>query len=110
VNDTVAGRKVVLLYLSGVASPLDTAVTAAGADIGQATLSDPVVNGRALTFVGGPGKTFTDVETGSTWLVSGIATAGRMAGTHLKPLDHEVTYWFIWSVFRPDTEVRRPTP
>ena len=109
VNDSVAGRRVVLLYLGGVASPLDTPATAAGTDIGQAVLYDPVVDGRTLTFVGGAGKTFTDTETGSTWLVSGIAIAGRLAGKHLTPLDHEVTYWFIWSVFRPETEVRKPS-
>lgn len=110
VNDTIAGRRVVLLYLGGVASPLDTPTTASGTDIGQAVLYDPVVEGRALTFVDGAAKTFTDRETGSTWLVSGIAIAGPLVGRHLTALEHEVTYWFIWSVFRPETEVRRPPP
>ena len=109
VNDTIGKRPVVLLYLAGAASPLDTSATAAGADVGQAVLYDPVVEGRTLTFVGGRAKTFTDRETGSTWLVGGLAVAGPLAGKLLVPLDHEVTYWFIWSVFRPDSEVRRPS-
>jgi hypothetical protein len=107
VNDSVGGRRVVLLYLGGVTSPLDTRATASGTDVGQAVLFDPVLEGRALTFVGGSGKAFTDRETGSTWLVSGMAIAGQLAGRHLMALEHDVTYRFIWSVFRPETEQRR---
>ncbi len=35
------------------------------------------------------------------------AIAGPLRGSQLTVLDHEVTHWFIWSVFRPDTQVRR---
>lgn len=111
VNDTIAGRRVVLLYLSGVASPLDRRQTGEGVDVGQAALFDPVVDGRALTFRGGGtirAPTFSDVETGSTWLVSGVAVEGPLKGRRLAMLDHTVTFWFIWAVFQPDTEVRRP--
>jgi len=96
----------VLLYLRGVASPLDTAATALGGDIGQAVLYDPTVDGRTLTFDAGKDRTFTDRETQTAWSVSGVAIAGALAGRYLRPLDHEVTFWFIWSVFRPETEVR----
>jgi len=105
-NDRIAGRPTVLLYLRGVASPLDTAATALGGDIGQAVLYDPTVDGRTLTFDAGKDRTFTDRETQTAWSVSGIAIAGALAGRYLRPLDHEVTFWFIWSVFRPETEVR----
>ena len=104
-NDTVAGHRLVLLYLSGVASPLDTSLTSEGADVGQAIFYDAVVDGRALSFRAS-GRAFIDEQTGSTWSVTGVATAGSLKGRHLAMLDHEFTYWFIWSVFRPDTELR----
>jgi hypothetical protein len=107
VNDTVGGRRVVLFFDRGVASPLDSARTASGADVGQAVLFDPSIDGRPLTFVV-DADAFADRETGSRWLVSGVATAGPLAGKRLRPLDHEVTFWFIWSVFRPETVIRRP--
>ena len=106
-NDSVGGRRIVLLYLGGVASPLDTPSTSAGADIGQAIIYDATVDGRTLTFRPS-GRAFTDDETGSRWSVSGIATAGPLQGTRLTLLEHEFTFWFIWSVYRPDTEVRSP--
>jgi hypothetical protein len=107
VNDLIGGQQVVLLYRGGVASPLDTRATAEGSDVGQASFFDRTVGGRILTFRGGSGKTFSDVETGSEWTVTGASIAGPLRGSQLTALEHEVTYWFIWSVFRPDTQVRR---
>jgi hypothetical protein len=106
INDAVAGRRIVLLYATGLASPLDKPTTAAGADVGQAALYEPIVDGRPLTLDAAADGRFVDRETGSRWLVSGVAIAGPLAGRRLGRLDHEVTYWFIWSVFRPETEVR----
>jgi hypothetical protein len=106
VNDAIGGRRVVLLYAIGLSSPLDKPATAAGVDVGQAALYDPSVDGRTLTFESGPEGRFLDRETRSTWLVSGVAIAGPLGGRRLARLEHEVTYWFIWSVFRPETEVR----
>ncbi len=109
INDTVGGRRVVLLFATGVASPLDQERITDGVEIGQAAIFDPTVDGRALTFKGGrKDRTFIDDQTGSSWSPSGLAIAGPLAGSRLAPLDHEVTFWFIWAVFRPDTEVRRP--
>ncbi|TMG45317.1 MAG: DUF3179 domain-containing protein [Chloroflexi bacterium] len=105
INDTVGGRQVVLLYGPGVASPLDRPVTSAGDDVGQAVLYDPVVDGRALTFRA-DGSHFVDDQTGSRWAVSGVAVAGPLAGRRLTLLAHEVTFWFIWAVFHPETEIR----
>ena len=106
-NDVVGGRAVVLLFAPGVASPLDRDATASGIDIGQAALFDASVDGRTLTFEAA-GRAFRDRDTGSSWTVAGVATAGPLAGRRLAPVDHEVTYWFAWSVFRPETEIRRP--
>lgn len=107
IDTTLGGRAVALLYLGGVASPLDTPATSQGADTGQAILYDRTVDGRTLT-LRPAGRMFTDLETGSTWSVAGVATAGPLAGRRLRMLPHEFTFWFVWSTFRPDTQVRRP--
>ena len=107
VNTIVGDRAIVLLFAPGVASPLDRDQTAAGFDIGQATMFDAAVDGRTLTFRPA-GRDFKDAETGTAWTVAGLAVAGPLAGRRLTAVSHEVTFWFIWSVFRPDTEVRRP--
>ena len=107
INETLGGRRAVLLFAPGVASPLDREVTATGADVGQAAFYEPTVDGRPLSFRPA-GSAFTDEQTASTWTIAGLAVGGPLAGKRLAPLEHEVTYWFIWSVFRPETEVRRP--
>ncbi len=106
-NDTIGGVRAVLLFAPGVASPLDRETIAAGIDIGQAALFDATVDGHPLTFRAS-GTTFVDDVTSSIWTIAGLATSGPLNGTRLRPLDHEVTYWFIWSVFRPETEIREP--
>lgn len=105
-NDMLAGRAVVLFYRGGLASPLDAPLTSEGADVGQAIFYDATVDGRPLTFRASS-RAFTDEQTGSVWSLTGFATAGPLQGKRLTMLDHEHTYWFIWSAFRPDTEVRR---
>ena len=107
VNETIGGRRVVLLFAPGVASPLDRESIASGADIGQAAIFDATVDCRALTFRA-VGRGFIDDQTGSTWTIAGVAIAGPLGRRRLTPVPHEVTYWFIWSVFRPETEVRKP--
>ncbi|MEK7863192.1 MAG: DUF3179 domain-containing protein, partial [Chloroflexota bacterium] len=64
-NETIAGRRVVLLFSPGVASPLDRASIADGADVGQAAIFDATVDGTLLTFHVA-GRAFRDAATGST--------------------------------------------
>jgi len=54
------------------------------------------------TFVGG-GERFSDGETGSSWLITGEAVSGPLAGTTLDRLPHLDTFWFAWATYRPDT-------
>lgn len=108
-HDAIGGRPVVLFYLGGVASALDTRETADGADFGQVGLFDRRVDGRALTFRG-DGRVFVDAETGTRWSVLGLGMDGPLKGRRLERLAHETTFWFAWAAFRPDTEVRVPKP
>ena len=108
-NDQSGGKRFVLFYLGGVASPLDRAATAEGNDMGQSAFFDPTVDGRLLTFRGGARrKTFLDDETGSEWTITGLAVGGPLKGRQLVRLPSDTTFWFVWAAFRPDTEVRVP--
>jgi hypothetical protein len=107
VNDTVAGRAIVVMFDPGVTSALDQGSIAASRDVGTAGVFERAARGRTLTFAGTAGQ-ITDVQTGSVWTVLGTAVAGPLAGTHLAQVQSDEPFWFAWAVFRPGTRVYRP--
>jgi len=65
----------------------------------------PLTEGERLTFEVTDGK-ITDLETGSTWETSGIASAGPLAGRSLEPVaEAYVAFWFAWAAFHDDTTI-----
>ncbi len=101
---TVAGQDLTVWWLPGTVSALDEGAIVDGDDIGATGVFVPIVDGNALTFT--PlGDGFTDEQTGSTWNLLGMATAGPLAGRQLETVEHVDTFWFAWSAFRPDTAV-----
>ena len=46
-----------------------------------------------------------DTETGSIWNFQGCATAGKLAGKCLEPMDAAKDYWFDWMNHHPSTLV-----
>ena len=104
---TVAGQPVVVFWVPGTASALDTSAIDEGHDIGATGVFRPEAGGRTLTFErkGGGGAPINDRETGSTWSVSGLATAGQLAGTRLTPVTHGDHFWFAWAAFAPETTI-----
>src|SRR3546814_12418300 len=64
------------------------------------------VDGRTLTFeVAGEG-TLRDAETGSTCSITGLATAGELAGRQLEAVPHyNKIFWYVWSDFNPGTPI-----
>jgi hypothetical protein len=106
VNDTLGGRPIAVLHQGGVASALDAAVIPASRDVGAAGVFERVVNGRALTLRAETDRV-VDVETSSTWDISGRATGGPLAGQRMKPLVHDTRFWFVAAVARPDLRLWR---
>ncbi len=102
-----APEPVVVFWAPGTASALGAATIDAGRDIGATGVFVPIANGQRLTFsrTGGRDGAITDAETGSTWSVTGQATAGPLAGSRLEPIVHGNHFWFSWVVFQPDTEI-----
>ena len=109
VADTLGGVPLVVLHAPGAATALGAKRIAEGREVGTTGVFRPEVerDGRvlALSFRPGPGGAFTDDQTGSTWAVTGEATAGPLAGARLAPLRHHDTFAFAWFAFRPETTV-----
>ncbi len=108
VNDHIAGKPAVVFFDPKVASPLDAPEVSLGRDVGTAAVFDRVIGGRTLSFEPeeSPG-TFRDRETGSTWDISGRATAGRLEGERLKQIRSDDQFWFALAAFFPRVEIRR---
>ena len=48
----------------------------------------------------------SDVETGSSWNLVGMAIDGELEGTQLEAVIHANHFWFSWAVFKPETQIR----
>ncbi len=107
VNDAVAGKEVVVLFEKGVASALDQSSIGDSRDIGTAAVFARALSGQVLTFKRGAGG-ITDAQTGSTWNILGMATAGSLKGKRLTQVISGNHFWFAWAVFKPQTRVYRP--
>ena len=100
VNDTLAGRPILVVWSAGTATALDSSSVAGGRDIGSARAFLRRVAGRTLTFAAAPDGV-RDRETGSHWTFDGRATSGPLAGRRLDPLVTRDVFWFAWATFRP---------
>jgi hypothetical protein len=107
VNADFEGRAFAVFWAPGAASALDERRIARGRDVGQSVVFDRRAGGRTLAFEPAEGG-FRDRETGSTWNLAGLATAGPLADERLTPMAHGNHFWFAWIAFRPNTEVWRP--
>ena len=67
----------------------------------------PQAGDQPLTF-SGVGDVFTDVETGSLWDLSGLATDGPLAGSRLEPLPVKTSFWFALIAAEPEITVFYP--
>jgi hypothetical protein len=107
INDEVDGRPIVVLFDPEVASALDSSLISEGRNVGAAAVFERTVDGRTLDFEAGlePG-TFRDAQTGSTWDLTGRASAGRFDGAQLEQVPHDDQFWFALAAFYPEAEVR----
>ncbi len=65
---------------------------------------DRRVNGASLQFVKGQGMdVITDLNTQSTWDISGRCLAGPLRSTLLKPVQAYQEFWHSWRTFHPNT-------
>jgi hypothetical protein len=109
-TETVDGEPIVVFWAPGTRSALGDSSINDSEDVGTTGIYSPIVNGRELTFVrdGDRSAPITDVETGSTWSISGVATDGELAGTQLERIVGADHLWFSWAAFNPDTRIWDP--
>lgn len=107
VNIDFQGDPVVVLWTPGTLSALDEGIIDDSEDVGGTGVFRAVVDGQTLTFIrdGDEATPITDVETGSTWDITGRAIDGPLAGTTLVPVAHGDHFWFAWAAFVPDTSI-----
>lgn len=108
VNDVIGSEPVVVFFDPNVRSALDSTQISGGREVGAAAIFERALDGRTLEF--GPGAdpgTFRDTGTGSTWNMSGRATAGPLEGTRLAQVRHDDQFWFAVAAFLDDVEIRR---
>lgn len=108
IEDRVGDEELVIFWAPGASSAVDTGNVDEGRDIGQAGVFSRDLGGRVLSFATSPGGDVRDAETGSTWDVSGRATAGELAGEHLTAIPHTVVFWFAWAAFQPLGRLWKP--
>ena len=103
----VAGEDIVVFWMPGAASALDSSVIASGRDVGAAGIFSPTgPDGATLSFAADADGRITDEQTGSEWNIFGRAVSGQLAGTQLEPIpSRSGQLWFSWAVYRPDTVV-----
>lgn len=102
---------VTLWWAPGQASALDAATIDEGRDVGQTAAFVAEVDGEVLEFepVEDAGRDdavrVRDTRTGSGWTLAGRAVDGELAGTQLEAVAIDDTFWFVWAVFKPETQV-----
>ena len=107
VNLDFEGQPTVVLWAPGANSALDREYIDEGTDVGATGVFSAVVDGQHLTFTREEAEDapITDVETGSTWDITGRAVGGSLAGSVLEPLNNGDHFWFAWAAFVPHTDI-----
>jgi hypothetical protein len=103
-NERVGGKPVVVLYERGVRSALDARAIAQSRDVGTAGAFSRRIQGRVVSFERRGGN-FIDRETGSTWDITGHASAGPLRGRQLRPVTHDEQFWFALAAFVPKAKI-----
>ena len=98
---------ITIFYASEILSAFLGEFASESSAVGSTSVFHPNLNGRKLTFKYRNGA-IVDEQTGSEWNIFGEATDGPLAGSALSPALHANHFWFAWSVFNPDTVIKKP--
>lgn len=109
INDVLGDEPLVVFWTGGTADALDKSSIADSRSIGSAVAYRPIVDDGSdsltLTFTSGTNGTFVDDQTGSTWSITGRATAGPLEGIELDTVVHKNEFWFAFAGFFPEADV-----
>ena len=107
INDVFDGMEVVLFYEENPVSVLDEEVISQSKDVGAASMFSARLDGRLLEFEKKKGK-FTDMETRSSWDITGRCIDGPLEGSQLTTLPHSNHFAFAFLAFHPDCVIYEP--
>ncbi len=107
INDRIEGQDIAIFYAPDTLSAFLGEFGSESPVVGSTGVYDPNTDGRKLTYRREEGS-IVDYQTGSEWNIFGKATGGSLEGSVLSPIIHANHFWFAWSVFNPDTLIRRP--
>jgi hypothetical protein len=107
VNDSLAGREIVVFWEPGTASALDAQSVAGGRDVGTANAYFRNIDDLELIFRFEDDR-IIDQQTGSEWNLLGQAVAGELQGKQLTPVVAINHFWFSWAAFKPETRIYQP--
>lgn len=105
IHDQVGGEDIVVFWVEGTASALDTTRILDGRDVGSASAFSQILDGEKLNFSALDGGLFKDDKTGSQWNILGQAIEGPLRGETLTQLTAVNHFWFDWVAFKPETRV-----
>ena len=98
---TVGGVPAVVLFDPRVLSLLDATTIAGSRSVGSAAAFDRRLGSRTLDFRPAGVGVMSDVQTGSSWDITGRAIAGPLAGDQLHRLQDLNAFWFAVAAFLP---------
>ncbi len=104
INDSFNGKHIVNFYKPGAVSVLDKREISKSRNVGSATLFNAVLNGQKLTFRKHEDG-FRDLQTNSTWDITGRSIAGPLQGKQLRIEPHSNHLAFAWLAFYPHSEI-----
>jgi hypothetical protein len=104
INDSFKTKDVVLFHQSGTISVLDQSDISASKDIGTISVFNRKLDGKKLSFEKSNGV-FKDLQTKSSWDITGICYEGKLKGKQLKIEPHSNHFAFAWLAFYPDSEI-----
>ncbi len=104
INDTFKSKNVVLFHQPGTVSVLDQSDISTSKDIGTISVFNRKLDGKNLTFKKS-NTAFKDIQTNSSWDITGYCYEGKLKGKQLKIEPHSNHFAFAWLAFYPDTEI-----
>lgn len=103
-HDSIEDVNIVVFHGKGAVSALDQKRIADSTQSGSTGIFSPVIDNETLEFERTENG-FQDIQTKSTWDITGKAIDGPLKGKQLKQFIHGDYFAFAWLAFKPETAI-----
>lgn len=104
IHDRFEEKNIVLFYSEETVSVLDQSIISDSKKIGTVTVFSSELDGKSLRFIK-KGAFFEDVQTGSSWTITGQCIEGQLIGHQLNIAQYGNHFAFAVFAFNPDTTI-----